>query len=85
MNFEQKKKIFEKKFWKNFNIFIFAFFLVKNPKMEIHVFDAKTESWNSGNHEFWNHEMWESTAHTVILLDWTLKNWGLSNFAFQQC
>ena len=25
-----------------------------------------------------------SCAHTVILPDWTLKKWGLSNFAFQQ-
>ena len=23
--------------------------------------------------------------HTVILPDWTLKKWGLSNFAFQHC
>ena len=26
-----------------------------------------------------------NTTHTVILPDWTLKKWGLSNFAFQHC
>ena len=30
------------------------------------------------------HFCWHS-VHTVILPDWTLKKWGLSNFAFQHC
>ena len=25
----------------------------------------------------------KQTAHTVILLDWTLEKWGHSNFGFQ--
>ena len=28
---------------------------------------------------------WFNIAHTVILLDWTFKKWGHSNFAFQHC
>ena len=40
--------------------------------------------------DLWYKSLWQQyhtvhSAHTAILPDWTLKKWGLSNFAFQHC
>ena len=56
-------KIHPKKIPKNFRkfskkIFFFAFFGSKSRNGgEIHEIRPETESRNSGDHEFWNHEM----------------------------
>ena len=60
MNFEQKKNHL-KKMPVNFSKKKFAFFC-ENPEMAGNSWNLlpETESWNSGDHKFWNHEMWGS-------------------------
>ena len=46
-------------FWKNFEI-VFDFFWQSRNGGEFTQFVSETKSWNSEDHESWNHEMWGS-------------------------
>ena len=60
-NDENWKKNPEKKF------FFFAIFFSKSRNGEdFHEISAETKSRNSGDHEFWNHEMWGPPVNFLV-------------------
>ena len=75
-----------KEFWKYeswFSSEVSKLTLVQNKlnlSLKYWVMEAKVFFWIC-----YDHKNWSKYHLTVVLPDWTLKKWALSNFAFQYC